>query len=194
MNEDYPDREGCCVVVVFDLAEIVTLGQSPQHLRADGSCSGDDEVGMAEEDLDEGGAVVETCIQEKEIALLEALDELKDEFMFRSACLAEDEAQGGTTDEVKETAKLDGDCPQSLLALVAAERLPKGMRFRQCESGFIPRKQAQSVPPAALLLTGSLQPRYQGSVHPGESLQGKNVHGPCRRRPRKWTIGCQAVQ
>ena len=56
---------------------------------------------MPEKDLDEGGTVVEACVQEKQIALLEALDELEDEFMFRSACLAVDKAQGGAADQVK---------------------------------------------------------------------------------------------
>ena len=82
MNENYPDREGCSVIVVLDLAEIVTLGESTQHLGTDGSWSGNDEVGMSEEDLDEGGAVVETRIQEKQIAFLEALDEVNDEAVF----------------------------------------------------------------------------------------------------------------
>jgi hypothetical protein len=84
---------------------------------------------MSEEDFDEGGAVVETRIQEKEIALFEALDEFHDEFVLRSACLAEDKAKGCTTDEVIEAAKLSRDCAQSLLTLVCAEGLPKGRRF-----------------------------------------------------------------
>lgn len=129
MNENYPDREGCSVIVVLDLAEIVTLGESTQDLGTDGFCSGNDEVGMSEEDLDEGGAVVETRIQEKQIALLEALDEFKNESVFRSACLTEDKAQGCTTDEVIEAAKLHSNRAQSLLALVTAETLPKGTRF-----------------------------------------------------------------
>jgi hypothetical protein len=30
-----------------------------------------------------------------------------------------------------------------------------------------------------------LQPRYQCAMQPGQSVQGKNEHEPCRRRPRK---------
>jgi hypothetical protein len=85
MNENYPDRESCFIVVVLDVAEIIPLGESTQHLGAHGFLSGDDEVGMAEEDFDEGGAVVEACVQQKQISLLEALDELVNEFVFRSA-------------------------------------------------------------------------------------------------------------
>jgi hypothetical protein len=62
---------------------------------------------MPEEDLDEGDAVVKACVQKKQIALLEALDELVNEFMFRSACLAVDEVQGGAADQIKEATKLD---------------------------------------------------------------------------------------
>jgi len=148
---------------------------------------------MPEEDLDEGGAVVEACVQEKQIALLEALDELENEFMFRSACLAVDEVQGGAADQIKEATKLDRNRPQSLLALVCAETLPKRWRFGQGESGLVTSKQAQPVPTAAVVLAGCLQPRYQCPMQPGQSVQGKNAHEPCRRRPRKWTIGCQAV-
>ena len=148
---------------------------------------------MPEKDLDEGGTVVEACVQEKQIALLEALDELEDKFMFRSACLAVDKTQGGAADQVKQAAKLHSNGPQSLLALVCAERLPKRWRFGQGESGFVAGKQAQPVPTTAVILAGGLQPRYQGTVQPGQSVQGKNAHEPCRRRPRKWTIGCQAV-
>ena len=154
---------------------------------------GNDEVGMAEEDLDEGGAVVEACVQEKQIAFLETLDEFVDEFMFRSACLAVDEAQGGTADQVKEAAKLDSNGPQSLLALVCAETLPKRWRFGQGESGLVTGKQAQPVPTAAVVFAGGLQPRDQCAIQPGQGVQGKNAPEPCRKRPRKWTIGCQAV-
>jgi hypothetical protein len=125
MNENYPDRDGCSVIVVLDLAEIVALGESTQHLGTDVSWCGDDEVGMAEEELDEGGAEIETRIQENQIALLEALDEFYNESVFRSACLTEDKAQGRATDEVIEAAKLHSNGAQPLLALVCAESLPK---------------------------------------------------------------------
>jgi len=79
---------------VLDLAEIIPRAEGPQHLGTQGFFSGNDEVGMAKEDLDEGGAGVEACVQKKQIALLEVLNELGNEFVFRSACLAVDEAQG----------------------------------------------------------------------------------------------------
>ena len=82
MNEKYTDRESCIVVVVFDLAEIICLAERTQDLGAHGFFSGNDEVGMAAEDLDEGGAVVEACVQEKQISLLQVVDELVNEFVF----------------------------------------------------------------------------------------------------------------
>ena len=193
MNENYPDRERCFVVVVLDVAEIIPRGESTHYLGTHGFLGGDDEVGMAAEDLAEGGAVVEACVQEKQIALFEAFDELVNEFVFRSACLSVDESHGRTTDQIKQAAKLDSNRAQSLLAFVCAETLPKRRRFGQGESGLVACKQAQPMPTAALVLADFLQPRYQRPVQPGQSLQGKNAHEPCRRRPRKWTIGCQAV-
>lgn len=98
MNEKYPDRESCIVIRVLDLAEVIPFTENAQYLGAIGFLSGNDEVGMAEADLDEGGAVIEACVQEKQVALFETLDELVNEFVFRSACLAVDEAQGRTAD------------------------------------------------------------------------------------------------
>ena len=49
-------------------------------------------MGMAEKDFNESGAVVEACVQDEQIALLEALDEFENEFMFRSGGFAIDEA------------------------------------------------------------------------------------------------------
>lgn len=115
------------------------------------------------------------------------------EFMFRSACLAVDEAQGRTADQVKQTAKLDSNRPQSLLALVCTKILPKRKRFGQGDSGLVASKQAQPMPTAAVLFAGCLEPRYQRAMQPGQRVQGKNAHEPCRKRPRKWTIGWQAL-
>ncbi len=193
MNEKYPYRESCFVMRVIDLAEIITLTENTQYLGTHVFLSWNKEVGMTEEDLDESGAVVEACVQQKEIAFLEALDELYNEFMFRSACLGVDEAQGRTADQVKQAAELDSDRPQSLLSLVCTERLPKRSRFGQGEGCLIACKEAQPVPTATLVLAGCLQPRYQFAMQPGQSVQGKNAHEPCRRREQKQTIGCRAV-
>ena len=44
---------------VLDLAEIVSGAESPYQFRTHGCFGGNDEMGMPEKDLDEGGAVVE---------------------------------------------------------------------------------------------------------------------------------------
>ena len=85
-----------------------------------------DEVGMAVKGLDKCGAVVEACVQQKQIAFLEAVDELGNEFVFWRACLAADEAQGRTADQVKQAAELDSNRSQSLLTLECAETPPNG--------------------------------------------------------------------
>lgn len=193
MNEKYPDRESCFVMKVLDLAEIITHTENTQYLGTHVFLSWNKEVGMTEEDLDEGGAVVEACVQQKEIAFLEEMDEFVNKFVFRSACLGVDEAQGRTADQVKQAAKLDSDRPQSLLSLVCAETLPKRSRFGQGEGCFVAGKETQPVPTAALILGGCLQPRYQFAIQPVQSVQGKNARGPCKRRPRKRTIGCRAL-
>ena len=170
---------------VLDLAEIIPRAEGLQHLGTQGCLSGNHEVGLAQEDFHESGAVVETCVQKKQIALLEVLNELGNEFVFRSACLAVDEAQGRAADQVKQAAELDRNGPQSLLALVCAKTLPKGWGFGQSESGLVAGKQAQPVPTAAGVLAGGLQARYQRAMQPGQGVQGKNAPEPCRRRPRK---------
>jgi hypothetical protein len=142
MNEKYSNRESCVVVVIFDLAEIIALSESTQHLWTQSFLGGDNEVGMAEEDLGEGEAVVEAIVEEKEICLFEIVDEFVNEFVFRSTCLGVDEAEGCTANKVKEAAKLDSDRAQSLLALVRAETLPERLRFWQGESGLVTSKQA----------------------------------------------------
>ena len=81
-------------------------------------------MGFPAKDFDEGSAVVKAGIQEKQITLFETLDELADEFMFRGADLAVDETQGGTTDQIKQATKLDGNSAQSLLTPVGAETFP----------------------------------------------------------------------
>jgi hypothetical protein len=141
MDEEYSNREGCIVVVILDLAEIIALSESTQHLWAQSFLGGDNEVGMTEENLGEGEAVVEAIVEEKEISLLETVDEFANEFVFRSTCFVVDEAEGCTANQIKETAKLDRDRSQSLLALVRAERLPEGLRFGQGESGLVSSKE-----------------------------------------------------
>ncbi len=80
-------------------------------MRTQGCLSGDDEVSMAKEYLDKGGTGVEACIQEKQIAFFEVLDEFDNELMFGSACLGIDEAQGCAADQVKQATKLDSNRP-----------------------------------------------------------------------------------
>lgn len=167
MNEKDSNRESCIVVVVLDLAEIIPLPESTQHPGTQGFLGRDEEVGMTEEDFGEGEGVVEGCVQEKEISLFEVVDEFVNEFVFRSTCLAVDEAERCTADKVKQAAKLDSDRPQSLLALVCAETLPKGLRFGQGESCLVTSKEAQPVPTAVVVLGGFLQPRHQCAIQPG---------------------------
>ena len=91
---------------------------------------------MAEKDLNESGAVVEACIQKKQIAFFEVLDKFENEFMFRSGCFAVDEAQRCTADQVKEAAKLHSNGSQSLLAIVCAEKTSKEMVIRAKREWF----------------------------------------------------------
>jgi len=65
------------------LTEIISQAEGPKHLGTQSCLRGNDEVGMAEEDFEEGGEAVEACVQKKQIALLEVLDEFVDEFVFR---------------------------------------------------------------------------------------------------------------
>lgn len=94
-----------------------------------GRLGGNNEVGLPGKDLGESGVVVKAAIQEKEVSLLEALDEFADELVFGGTDLIEDEAQGGATDQIKEATKFDGNRPQSLLAFVCTETVVKGRRF-----------------------------------------------------------------
>ena len=166
MDEKYSNRESCVVVVILDLAEIIALSESTQHLWTQSFLGGDNEVGMTKEDLGEGEAVVEAIVEEKEISLLEIVGEFLNEFVFRSTRLAVDEAEGCTANKVEQAAKLDSDRAQSLLALVRAETLPKRLRFGQGESGLVSGKETQPVPTAVVVLGGSLQPRYQCTIEP----------------------------
>jgi hypothetical protein len=141
MDEEYSNREGCIVVVILDLAEIIAWSESTQHLWTQSFLGWDNEVGMTEEDLGEGEAVIEAIVEEKEISLSEVVDEFANEFVFRCTYFVVDEAQGCAANQIKEAAKLDRDRPQSLLALVRAERLPEGLRFGQGESGLVSSKE-----------------------------------------------------
>ena len=123
-------------------------------------------MGMTEEDLCEGETIVEAIIEEKEIPLLESVDEFANELVFGSTSLAIDEAEGCSANKIEEAAKLDGDRSQSLLALMGSETLPEGLRFGQGESGLVSSKEAQSVPTAVAVLGSSLQPRHQCAMQP----------------------------
>ena len=59
-------------------------------------------MGLPAKDLDEGGGIIEAGIQEQEITLLEALDQLANKFMFGSTDLAVDETQRGSADQIKQ--------------------------------------------------------------------------------------------
>jgi hypothetical protein len=63
-------------MMVLDLAEVISRGESPQHLRAREFGGRNDEMGLPAQDLEEGGAGIKAGIQEQQIAFLEALDQL----------------------------------------------------------------------------------------------------------------------
>lgn len=140
------------------MAEIVTIAKSTQDPGAGVFFGRNDEVGMAGTDLGEGRAFVEASIQEEEISFLEVLDELFDEFVLRGACLVVDEVQWCAGDQIKEAAKLDGDCSEALLPVVCAESFPERLRLGQSESGLVSGEQVQPVPTTAVFLGGRLQP------------------------------------
>lgn len=120
-------------------------------------------MGLPVKDFGEGRTIVKTGVQEQEIILSEALDQLANEFMFRGADLAVDETQGGVANQIKQATKLDGNSAQSLLTPMSAETLPERRRFGQSERGFVASQQAQAIPTAAVR-RGFLQPRYQSAV------------------------------
>ena len=68
MNEEHADSESCVVIIVLDLAEVILFTEDTQHLGTNGFFSGNKEMGMAEEDFDEGGGVVEAVVQQNQIA------------------------------------------------------------------------------------------------------------------------------
>jgi len=84
VNEDHPDRESFTGVRVHDPAKIVSGSERTEHLRPQGALGGNDEMSFAGQDPDKGCAIVESVIQQKQVALPEAFDELADELMFGS--------------------------------------------------------------------------------------------------------------
>ena len=80
---------------------------------------------MATKDFDEGGAVVEACVDQKQITFFERPDKLEDKFVFGGADLVEDEAQRCPAEQIKQAAELHGNRAQTLLTLMCAEALVK---------------------------------------------------------------------
>ena len=101
-----------------------------------------EKMGLPSKDLGKGSAIVEAGIQEQQIALLEALDQLVNQFMFGSTDFTIDETQWGAADQIKQATKLDGDSAQSLLTPVSAETFPQRRRFGQSERGLVASQQA----------------------------------------------------
>lgn len=84
VNKEHADRESFQGVRVLDPAKIVSRAERAEHLRPQGALGGNDEMSFAGQDADEGCAIVEAIIQQKQVALPEAFDELADELMLRS--------------------------------------------------------------------------------------------------------------
>lgn len=124
VDEYDPNRQPGFIMIMLDLAEVISLGESQKHLRPREFGGRNDEMGLPAQDLEEGGAGIEAGIQEQQIAFLEALDQLANQFMFGSADLTVNETQRGTADQVKQATKLDGNSAQSLLTPVSAETFP----------------------------------------------------------------------
>ncbi len=87
-------------------------------------------MSLAAQNFTEGGAVVETRVDQKQVAFFHSADKLANEFVFGGADLVVDTAQRCPTDQVKQATELYGNRAQSLLALVGAEALEKRLRFR----------------------------------------------------------------
>lgn len=51
-------------------------------MGTNGFLSGNEEVGMAEEDFDKGGGVIEAVVYQNQIVLFDTLDEFVNEFVF----------------------------------------------------------------------------------------------------------------
>ena len=66
-------------------------------------------MGFAAQNFDEGGAVVEARVDQKQIALFKRPDKLEDEFVFGGADLVEDEAQRSPAEQIKQAAELHGN-------------------------------------------------------------------------------------
>lgn len=124
VNEHDPNRQPGFIMIMPDLAEVISLGERPQDLRAREFGCWNDEMGLPPQDPEEGGAGIEAGIQEQQIAFFEALDQLGNQFMFGSADLTVDETQWGAADQIKQATKLDGNSAQSLLTPMGAETLP----------------------------------------------------------------------
>ncbi len=80
---------------------------------------------LSAQNFDEGSAVVEAWVDQKQIAFFKRPDKLGDEFVFGGADLVEDEAHRCPADQVKQGAQLHGNRAQALLALVCAEAFVK---------------------------------------------------------------------
>lgn len=87
--------------------------------------------------FDQGSAVVETRVDQKQIAFFERLDQLEDEFVLGGADLVEDKAQRCPAEQVKQTAELHGNWTQTLLALVCADAFVKRSRLGQSQGCFV---------------------------------------------------------
>ena len=114
---------------IHDFTKVVAVGEFAHNPWPRGAFGGNDKVGQPGEDFAKGGTVVETGVQQKQVALLEVLYELSNEFVFRGAHLAVNKAQGRPADHIKQAAKLQGNRSQSLAALVCAETLEERWRF-----------------------------------------------------------------
>ena len=129
MNEHNSHCEGFFVVTIRDFTEIVTFGEFAKHPGTQVFLGWNDKVGAPGSNLSESGAGIKARIQQKQIALLEVAQEFLNQFVFRGAHLAINEAQGCACDKVKEAAKFDRDRSQSTRSLVCAEAFKKRSKF-----------------------------------------------------------------
>jgi hypothetical protein len=84
VDKEHTDRESFPGVRVHDPAKIVYRAERTEHLRSQSDLGGNDEMSFAGQDPDEGCAVAETVIQENQVALPEAFDELADQLRARA--------------------------------------------------------------------------------------------------------------
>ena len=94
-------------------------------------------MGLAGQDFDEGSAVVEAGVDQKQIALFKRPDQLENEFVLGGADFVEDKAYRCPADQVKQTAELHGNRAQTLLALVCAEAFVKRWRLGQSQGCLV---------------------------------------------------------